>query len=553
MNKIFSLLILVLINLSLVGQNGIFRGFVYEKSNDVPIPFANISLKETRFGGTTNSSGFFQINNIPPGKYTAIISFLGFKTIEKEIIIKSEGIVTEKFYMDEESQMLDDVVINVARIEQKTKVNTSVITLSPRKIAEFSVGGDPDLVKAIQVLPGVITSGDQGGQLYIRGGAPIQNLVMLDGMIIYNPFHSIGFFSVFDTDILQTADIYTAGFNAQYGSRNSSVMDIRTRDGNRQRVAGKVYASTYMTKLLLETPLGKKNTEGFAPASMLISAKTSYLDKTSQIFYPYAETAFGEGLPFTFTDVYGKISSQASNGSRVGLYGFMFSDAVSLDAEKAIKWNSYGGGGDFKVVPPSSSTLIEGAFAYSSYDIESTEIENQPRSSSISGFNGSLDFTYYVRDNDEIKYGLQAIGYATDYVYTNSIGLQGNASQNTTELGTYFKYRYVSKRLLVEPGFRLQYYGSLAELSLEPRLGIKYNVNDIFRLKASGGLYSQNLVAANSDRDVVNLFYGFLSGPDNIPSTFRGEPIESKLQKAWHLVGGFELNVGKNLDVNVEG
>ena len=91
-------------------------------------------------------------------------------------------------------------------------------------------------MKALAVLPGVVTTGDQGGQLYIRGGAPIQNLVLLDGMIIYNPFHSIGFFSVFDTDVLQDAKVYTAGFGAQYGSRNSSVMDITTRDGNRSEL-----------------------------------------------------------------------------------------------------------------------------------------------------------------------------------------------------------------------------------------------------------------------------------------------------------------------------
>ena len=120
-------------------------------------------------------------------------------------------------------------------------------------------------MRALQVLPGVITTGDQGGQLYIRGGAPIQNLVKLDGMILYNPFHSIGFFSVFDTDILQKADVYTAGFGAEYGGRNSSVMDIRTRSGNRQRIAGKVSGSTYMAKALLEVPLGPRGKDGLSP------------------------------------------------------------------------------------------------------------------------------------------------------------------------------------------------------------------------------------------------------------------------------------------------
>ncbi len=552
MKNTILLALLLLFTSGAIAQSGTFRGFVYEKSNEAPIPFANIALKNTQIGKSTDANGYFQINKIPVGTYTAVFSFLGFETVEFEIKIRKDQITTLKVFMEQTSEMLDDVVINVERQEQKTKIMTSVVTLSPRKIEQFSVGGDPDLVRAIQVLPGVVTSGDQGGQLYIRGGAPIQNLVLLDGMIVYNPFHSIGFFSVFDTDILQSADIYTAGFSAQYGSRNSSVMDIKTRDGNRQKFSGKAYASTYMAKLLLESPLGKKRKNGFAPASFLISAKTSYLDQTSQIFYPYVETEFADGLPFTFTDVYSKLSLQSTNGSRLGVYGFYFSDAVNLDSQRSIGWTSWGVGGNFKVIPPASSTLIEGAFATSSYRIESTELLNQPRNSSINGFNLGLDFTYFVRENDEIKYGVQAIGYATDYVFTNSVGLQNNEQQNTTELGAYAKYRFVSTRFLIEPGVRVQYYGSLAELSLEPRIGLKFNITENFRFKASGGLYSQNLVAANSDRDVVNLFYGFLSGPDNIPSDFRGDPINSKLQKAAHAVGGFEIGLGKNLDINIE-
>jgi hypothetical protein len=553
MKNYILLAISIVLSFSALAQSGTVRGFVYEKEGQAPIPYANIKLKGTPMGKSTGTDGYFQFNSVPAGAYTIVVSFIGFKTIELEINVRKDRIITETFYLEEETQMIDEVVINVERQEQKVKPMIAVVSLSPKKIQQFSVGGDPDLVRAIQVLPGVITSGDQGGQLYIRGGAPIQNLVMLDGMIVYNPFHSIGFFSVFDTDILQSADVYTAGFNAEYGSRNSSVMDIRTRDGNRERFAGKAYASTYMAKLLLEAPIGKKKENGFAPGSILVSAKTSYLDKTSQIFYPYVSTAFADGLPFSFADIYGKLSFQGLGGSRIGAYGFYFSDHVNVDADSYIKWNSSGAGLDFKVIPPSSNTLIQGAFAASRYFIESTELQDQPRNSTINGFNLGLDFTYFVRANDEIKYGFQAIGYSTDYLFTNSIGLQNSIQKNNSDFGAYVKYRFVSTRFLVEPGMRVQYYGALGEMSLEPRIGLKYNITEFWRFKASAGLYSQNLVAANSDRDVVNLFYGFLSGPDNITSEFRGEPIESKLQKAAHVVAGFEFEIGKHIDINLEG
>ncbi len=139
------------------------------------------------------------------------------------------------------------------------------------------MGSEPDFAQYVQVLPGVIFTGDQGGQLYIRGGAPIQNKVLLDGMVVYNPFHSIGFFSVFDSDIIRSADVYTGGFNAEYGGRISSVMDIVTKDGNRNRQSGKISASTFGSKLLLEGPLFKTEDQSKTSLSYVFSGKTYYI------------------------------------------------------------------------------------------------------------------------------------------------------------------------------------------------------------------------------------------------------------------------------------
>ena len=124
---------------------------------------------------------------------------------------------------------------------------------------------------------------------------------------------------------------------------------------------------------------------------------------------------------------------------------------------------------------------------------------------------------------------------------------------NSTEIGAYIKYKAVLGNFLLEPSFRLQWYASLSAFSPEPRLAMKYNINDWFRLKAAFGMYSQNFVAATSDRDVVNLFYGFLSGIDNLPSTFNGKPVTSYLQKANHYILGAEFDLGPNTTLNVEG
>ncbi|MCK4569927.1 MAG: hypothetical protein KAT76_06530, partial [Bacteroidales bacterium] len=172
--------------------------------------------------------------------------------------------------------------------------------------------------------------------------------------------------------------------------------------------------------------------------------------------------------------------------------------------------------------------------------------------SEINGFNMGFDFNYFL-GRDQLKYGIEILGFTTDYFFINSVGRTIQQKENTTELGMYVKYKKTAGKVLIEPSFRLQWYASLSTVSPEPRLSMKYNVTDNFRLKFAGGLYSQNLISATSDRDVVNLFYGFLSGPDNLPAEFDGEPVTHNLQKSEHLILGAEIDLGRFITVNVEG
>ncbi len=369
-------------------------------------------------------------------------------------------------------------------------------------------------------------------------------------MTIYNPFHSIGLFSVFETDLIRTADIYTGGFNADYGGRISSVMDIRMKDGNKRKIQGSVGASTFGAKIALEGPIVKQKSPTGGSSSFVLSVKSSYLEQSSKIFYEYVDE---DGLPFNFLDIYGKVTISGGNGSKVSLFGFNFNDNVNdYKSISDFGWTSYGGGANFVIIPGNSPVLIEGKFAYSEYNsiINSTTLND--RSSSIGGFNGGLDFTYFTGKN-VFKYGLEIEGYRTEYLFTNFVGSITKQVENTTQIGLYLKYKAILGKLILEPGLRVQWYASLSEMSPEPRLAIKYNVTNNFRLKFAGGLYSQNVIAATSDRDVVSLFTGFLSGPENLPSTFDGEDVKSKLQKSTHAILGAEVDINRSFSLNVEG
>jgi len=541
---------LLLITILSFSQTGTIKGFVYDKASGEPVIFTNVYLYQTSYGSATDVNGYFIITKVPAGDYTLMVTYLGYDTLRIPVSLQAGGVITKQLYMQGSAINLETINISAEYQEARTETKTSVVKITPKDIGQIpSIGGQPDLAQYLQVMPGVVFTGDQGGELYIRGGSPIQNKVLLDGVTVYKAFHSIGLFSVFETDIIRNADIYTGGFGAEYGGRISSVMDITTRDGNRQRIAGKIGASTFGANLLLEGPFKKAKENSGGSAGFILSAKGSFLEQSSKLFYNYIDTA---GLPFNFIDLYGKISVQAANGSKVNFYGFHYRDKVNeYRGISDFNWHSTGIGTNFLVIPGRSSFIMEGHIAYSDYTISLAEETSPERTSSISGFDVGLDFTYFL-GKDELKFGLEQIGSSTDYHFVNAANLEIKQEENTTEIGLFAKYKLTAGKFLIEPSFRLQWYASLSTASPEPRLAIKYNVTNHFRLKFAGGLYSQDLISARSDRDVVNLFYGILSSPDNLPDKFNGKPVKDALQKAMHLILGAELDFARNMSINLE-
>jgi len=540
---------------------GTVKGFLKSESSGEAVMFASVTLEGTTFGVSSDVEGYFSLSRVPAGQYTLVISSLEYETVREAIEIRNDRVLTRNLLLASKVVMLAGAEISAEREEQTTQVRTSVETIRPADIKRIpSFGGAPDLVQALQVLPGFVSTGDQGGQLYIRGGSPIQNKVLLDGMLVYNAFHSIGLFSVFDSDALANADVYTGAFSAKYGGRISSVMDIRTRDGNMRETEGRVGASPFGAKVLVHGPLRPMSENRTGGISYLLSLKHSYLEQSSQLFYPYIDDG---RLPFGFTDAYGKLTFGGGDGSKLSLFGFNFTDNASvLDDSTGVDfanygWRNVGGGGTFTVVPPGSSVLLNGHFALSNYRINFDEVGSPARYSEVQGFNFGLDFKY-VLGEDNVEYGLEVVGMQTDFETFNSLQVAVQQKENTTELGGYLDYTIKRGAWIVQPSLRMQYYSSLAKARLEPRFGAKYKASERLRLKAAAGTYSQNVISANSDRDVVNLFYGFLAGPQNLQDELtlpNGEQrdITHSLQTANHVVTGFEFDLTERLNVNTEG
>jgi hypothetical protein len=533
-------------------QTGVLRGFVYDASNGEPVRFGMVQLEGTSFGAMTDQNGGFIINKIPNGDYVVKVTLVGYVTLTDSITV-NYNTLQKRYLLHPASQTLAAVQVDASGQRRVQETRTSVISITPKDLSMMpSIGGSPDFAQYLQILPGIVSTGDQGGQLYIRGGTPIQNMLLLDGMLIYNPFHSIGLFSVFDTEIISSADVYTGGFGAEFGGRISSVMDIKTRDGNKKRVAGKMDVNMFGARLLVEGPFVKMQDERGSALSFILSAKGSYLEHSSKIFYPYVK----QGLPFNFWDLYGKISLTTKGGTKLSLFGFNFDDQVNYSDVATYRWKNWGLGSHFLVVPGDVPMTMEGSLSYSNYAASMNDAGFAPRSTSLDGVMFKWAFNYFV-GRSVFSAGVDVNIFTTKYSYPDYQNyVKDLPTDYTADISFFAKYKYNFKDLLlVEPSFRLQYYATLSTASPEPRLALKYNVSKKVRLKLAGGLYSQNFVGLSSDRDVVNLFYGFLSSPSEsqLPRTFMGKDMRNTLQKAQHAVFGVEVDIVKYTTINIEG
>ena len=550
MLKNILLFILFLASFSAFSQKTVLRGNVIDNEDGNSVIAASVSLVGTNKIDLTDNNGYFNLNDVPSGNHTIMVTYIGYDTLFVDVNILPGTINYKKMSIVQSTQVLKEVQITAGSIEKRTVVKAGVITVSPKQIKQLpSIGGDADIAQYLPVLPGIVSTGDQGGQIYIRGGAPVQNKIMIDGMTIFNPFHSIGIFSVFETEAIKTIDVNSAGFNVEHGGRVSAIVDIKTKDGNKKRFGGVVGVSPFNAKAVLEGPLVKLNEEKAFSSSFLVSYKRSLLDLTSKSLYSYINK---DGLPFSFEDYYGKINFGFDNGSKIDVFGFKFKDRVDYTKSTNFLWDNAGGGINFVLNPTGSNFNIAVNANLTNYSIQLNELEQNPRTSSLNNYFVGANFTNYY-SKSELQFGIEIGGNATNLNYTNYLKNTINQDDNTTEIAFFFKDKLLLGDLVLEPGIRLHYYASLGQFSPEPRIGMKYNLNSKFRLKAAAGVYSQNILSTVDDRDVVNLFNGFLSGPEESIYDFgKNQLLNNVLQKAYHAVFGIEYDVNPYLELNLE-
>lgn len=528
-------------------QSATIRGFVSDEADGQLLPGVNVSVEGDSgelTGAATSLDGFYTIVGVRPGRYTLRASFIGYETFVDTLDVSS-GVVQIDIELVEATIRLDEATVESERTSGAANVTAGLQRIRVEDIQLIpapDVSGD--LANYLTTLPGIVTSGDRGGQLFIRGGEPTQNLVLLDGMPVFQPFHVLGFYSAFPADILSTADVYAGGYNARFGGQLSSVLDVSSRSGNKRRFGATASVAPFVSGASIEGPLVPN------AASFLITGRKSVIEQG-------ASNLVSQPLPFDFGDVFAKVHvtpSVSSQMSLSGLYTFDTGTVGDIEAPRPdeVRYTNAGGSFRYVLLPGTAPLLGEVQLSYSYLDTElgpsAESAIGEPsnsdiglvRTSNLSRFNGQFDLTYFLRGID-LRFG----GFVRTTNTQSSIGglFQGVSSDrvNVTEAGFYVEPEFkIGTALRIMPGFRVTVSPSLGEQFYEPRFRAVFETG-AHRLSAAAGLYNQPIVGISDRRDATSIFTVWATAP------FGNTP------RALHVLGGYRLQPSSWLDLSFEG
>jgi hypothetical protein len=517
----------------------VIRGFITDVNSGEPLEGATVALRRDTSlvaGAATDRDGFFALSRFEAGPYILTVSYIGYLPDVDTLSVSRGQILLRNYRLKATREALEEVMVRGDRETGIARVNAGKISVRP---ADISVVPSPDisgdLVNYLSAVPGLVTVGDRGGQLFVRGGEPWQNLVLLDGMWVYQPFHVLGFFSAFPTDILHQVDIYAGGYGAAYGGRISSVIDVQSRSGSKGGYAGSVSAAPFVTAAVLEGPIVDDK------LSFLLSARRSVLKQG-------AERLVSEPLPFDFGDFFFKLHGNVTKGSQLSLTVLRTFDEGSVgrafqssqeEGQDVASWKNQAYGIRYLALPSNFPILAEFLVSYSRLQTELGDPGDPIRSGTIGSVNTSATVTHFAGDA-EITWGLFA---RTMELSTQLGGLFQSVFLSTeflTEVGAFIEPSIrLPNGMEASAGVRLHNFPSKAQAFIEPRLRAAWD-RGRDRISAAVGLYHQEVVGLTDQRDAAGIFTAWSAVPfPRVPS-------------ALHLILGYGRSLSDGVDVGVE-
>lgn len=413
------------------GQNFSISGTIKDAKNGETVAGAVVFLKEINKAASSNQYGFFSLT-APKNKYTLVFSYLGYKSITQEIVLDKNISLSIAFSSDENN--LDEVEVTTKGGNDNVK-NTQMGTVSLdmteiKKIPAFM--GEVDILKTIQLLPGVKNAGDGNTGFYVRGGGPDQNLILLDEAPIYNASHLMGFFSVFNGDAIKNVNLIKGGMPAQYGGRLSSVLDIQMKDGNNQNFEVDGGIGVIASRITLQGPIIKNK------CSFIVSGRRTYVDVLAK---PFIEKSDFKGTSYHFYDLNGKINYIINDKNRVFLSGYFGRDKFLFKSDEdnfstKIPWGNASASLRWNHIF-SSKLFANAALIFTNYDfsfIASDQDFEATIKSGITDYTAKYDLNYFPNSRHTLKAGF-------NYIFHTFVPTSVSAKQGSTvfDLGKTIK------------------------------------------------------------------------------------------------------------------
>jgi hypothetical protein len=528
MKRILFLILLSAVSITSYSQTKVtLSGYVKDKSNGEELIGVSVYLPELKAGTTTNAYGFYSLT-VPAGTYVIQFSYLGYNTQTLNRQLSSDTVVNPE--MEEEVTQMAEVIVTGKRLDANVvDVQMSKNTLDLEQIRKLpALFGEVDIIKNIQMLPGVISAGEGTSSFFVRGGGADQNLILIDEAPIYDPSHLGGMVSVFNADVIKESELYRGGIPARFGGRLSSILEVRTKDGNNKKFAGAGGVGTMASRLMVEGPITKDK------SSFIVSGRTSNLG----LYLKAADTDNG----VNFYDLNAKVNWRSTNKNRFFVAGYSGRDKITFDGGDAgfgwgnstvtFRWNHL-----FSEKLFSNTSVIGSVFDYS---LELKDpIQGFRWTSNLQEVSFRNDLSWFINTGNELSFGYHLTGRrfspakiqpnAATSIFQNTVFDKMYALDHALYISNQQK---ISDRLMLDYGVRLSFFQNVGKgdvfiyenpkdnadinridtlhfrtgqtiksyFNAEPRLAVRYVVSEQQSLKLSYNRMVQNthLIAAGT-------------------------------------------------------
>ena len=516
---------------ALAQQSFVISGSVKDKQTGESLIKAVVRIQELPNAGIiSNEYGFYSLT-LPKGNYSALVSQVGYETLVQKIKLDSSQ--TINFYLQTKNVLKEVVVESSRKNDNLTKAQMGTETINMSAISKVPViFGEKDLLKTIQLLPGVKSAGEGNSGFFVRGGGADQNLILLDEAPVYNATHLLGFFSTFNSDAIKDATIIKGNSPSQYGGRLSSVLDVKMKEGNNQDYTVNGGIGLISSKVSVEGPLQKNK------SSFILSGRRTYAD----VFLKATEK-FKDNILY-FYDLNAKANYQINAKNKVYISGYFGRDELGLGQDFGIDWGNKTGTIRWNKII-SNKLFLNTSFIYSDYNYN-VKLKNGETNfninSEIKDVNLKQDYTFYTNNQNTLRFGFNTILHnikpsTFSGTVINSVAKTGrNGLENAVYLTNNYK---ATNQLTIDYGMRLSMYtlmggdvyniyengviGSSIKLAPssfgktyinpEPRITTNYRIDDEKSIKAGYArnvqhlhLLSNSVASSPSDQWIGNSY-----------------------------------------------